>query len=245
MVSPKRIAVVAREAETFHKLRNFVAPFFNLAVDITAYGVHHIEPKGKLILVCNHRSDMDPFVITAVFPRFISWVAADYTFRIPLFKDLAEKTGCIPMAIDGNISLGSIKKIQQVFKRGDVLGIFPEGHDYMIRNDFTAPMIKFHNGFSTLALRNKVDVLPCVIVPVEEKISDIPVPPIVRGLMGMPKEVCDVKKRVMYKKVNLIFGEKLKIEDFQTGHLGNDTKHLAEETRRRMEDLQNSDLILA
>jgi 1-acyl-sn-glycerol-3-phosphate acyltransferase len=129
---------------------------------------------------------MDPFVIGAIFPRYISWIAADYTMRIPLFKDLIEKTGCIPMAIDGNISIGSIKKIQQVFKKGDVLGIFPEGHDYMVQNDFSAPMVPLHSGFAAFSLRNKVDVMPSVIVPIEETISDYPLPTILRAFMGMP-----------------------------------------------------------
>ena len=157
-------------------IKKFVTPFFNLAVNTTVFGYHNIVPKGKLILTCNHRSDMDPFVVSAVFPRYISWVAAEYTMRIPLFKDLVEKTGCIPMSVDGNISMSSIKKVQQVFKKDDVLGIFPEGHDYMVQNDFSAPLHKFHDGFAAFSLRNKADILPSVIIPVEEKVSDYPIP---------------------------------------------------------------------
>ncbi len=224
-------------------IKKFITPFFNLAVSTHVYGYHNIVPTGKLILTCNHRSDMDPFVIGAAFPRFISWIAAEYTTRIPLFKDLVERTGTIPMAIDGNISMSSIKKVQQVFKNGDVLGIFPEGHDYMVKNDFKGPMASFHEGFSAFSLRNKVDILPAVLIPVEEVVSDIPLPPLVRAFMGMPKEVCNIKKRVVYKEVNLVFGEVIDHKDYISLPLAEGMKALAGETKKRMEALQKVDYI--
>jgi 1-acyl-sn-glycerol-3-phosphate acyltransferase len=223
--------------KTVGRIKKFVTPFFHLAVQTDVLGFHHIQPSGKLILTCNHRSDMDPFVISAIFPRFISWIAADYTMRIPLFKDLVEKTGCIPMAIDGNISMASIKKVQQVFKKGDVLGIFPEGHDYMVRNDFSAPMAPFHDGFAAFSLRNKVDVMPSVVVPIEETISDYPLPPILRAFMGMPKEVCEIQKRVVYKKVRVVFGEPISHQDYLGMSLEEGMKALSEKTRLVMMDL--------
>lgn len=219
-------------------IKKFVTPFFNLAVSTTVYGFHNIVPSGKLILTCNHRSDMDPFIIGSVFPRFISWIAAEYTTRIPLFKDLIEKTGTIPMAIDGNISMASIKKVQQVFKNGDVLGIFPEGHDYMVRNDFSAPLANFHTGFAAFSLRNKVDILPSVIIPEEETITDYPIPPLVRSFMGMPKEVCDIKRRVVYKKVNVVFGEVIPYSSYAHLTLEQGMVAISEETKLRMAALQ-------
>ncbi|EPG73557.1 acyltransferase [Leptospira fainei serovar Hurstbridge str. BUT 6] len=223
-----------KEAKAYLTIRNFVAPFIGLAVNITAYGTENIVSNGKLILVCNHRSDMDPFILSYTFPRFISWVAAEYTFRIPIFKDLAKIAGGIPMSVDGKISLASIKMIQQVFKRGDVLGIFPEGHDYMVRNDFKKPMIDFHEGFAAFSIRNKVDILPCVIIPIEESYSDIPIPPIVRSFMGMPKDVCEIKKRAIYKKVKVVYGEKIDHTPYLAGTLDENLKRLSDEVRNRM-----------
>jgi 1-acyl-sn-glycerol-3-phosphate acyltransferase len=223
--------------KTVGRIKRFVTPFFHLALQTEVIGFHNIQPSGKLILTCNHRSDMDPFVISAIFPRFISWIAADYTMRIPLFKDLVEKTGCIPMAIDGNISMSSIKKVQQVFKKGDVLGIFPEGHDYMVRNDFSAPMEKFHDGFTAFSIRNKVDVMPSVVVPIEETISDYPLPPILRSFMGMPKEVCEIQKRVVYKKVRVVFGEIIPHQEYVKMGLEEGMKALSVKTKSVMESL--------
>jgi 1-acyl-sn-glycerol-3-phosphate acyltransferase len=224
--------------KTVSRIKRFVTPFFNLAVQTEVFGFHHIQPSGKLILTCNHRSDMDPFVISAIFPRFISWIAADYTMRIPLFRDLVERCGCIPMAIDGNISMASIKKVQQVFKKGDVLGIFPEGHDYMVKGDFDSPMVSFHDGFAAFSLRNKVDIMPSVVVPIEETISDYPLPPILRSFMGMPKEVCEIQKRVVYKKVRVLFGEPIPHQDYIGLGLEEGMKIVSQRTKSAMEDLQ-------
>lgn len=234
---------VEQAKKNVENIKKFVTPFFNLAVSTTVYGYHNIQPTGKLILTCNHRSDMDPFVMGSVFPRFISWIAAEYTTRIPLFKDLVEKTGTIPMAIDGNISMASIKKVQQVFKNGDVLGIFPEGHDYMVKNDFSAGLAHFHTGFAAFSLRNKVDVLPSVIIPEEETISDYPIPPLVRAFMGMPKEVCDIKRRVVYKKVNVVFGEVINHKDYIHLPLAEGMEALSTETKKRMAELQKVDYL--
>lgn len=232
------MSLVEDEAKvTVERIKRFVTPFLHLALQTEVIGFNHIQPSGKLILTCNHRSDMDPFVISAIFPRFISWIAADYTMRIPLFKDLVEKTGCISMAIDGNISMSSIRKVQQVFKKGDVLGIFPEGHDYMVRNDFTAPMAPFHDGFTAFAIRNKVDILPTVLVPVEETLSDYPLPPILRAFLGMPKEVCEIRKRVVYKKVRIVFGETIPHQEFLDQDLEAGMKALSQKTRSIMEEL--------
>jgi len=236
-------ASTERARKNVENIKKFVTPFFNLAVSTHVYGYHNIVPTGKLILICNHRSDMDPFLVSSAFPRFISWIAAEYTARIPLFKDLVERTGTIPMAIDGNVSMSSIKKIQQVFKNGDVLGIFPEGHDYMVKNDFSLPLAKFHEGFAAFSLRNKVDILPSVIIPVEETITDYPIPPLVRAFMGMPKEVCNIKKRVVYKEVNVVFGEVIDHKPFIGKPLEEGMRELSQETKRRMEELQKADYV--
>ncbi|EKO87390.1 acyltransferase [Leptospira interrogans serovar Grippotyphosa str. Andaman] len=186
---------------------------------------------------------MDPFIISYTFPRYISWIAADYTFRIPIFKDLAKLAGGIPMAIDGKISMASIKMVQQVFKREGVLGIFPEGHDYMVQNNFSAPMVPFHEGFAAFSIRNKVDILPSVIVPIEESYSDIPIPSLVRSFMGMPKEVCDIKRRSIYKKVRVLYGPKIDHRPYLEGKLENNLKKLSNEVRVRMENLQKTEVV--
>jgi len=206
--------VFEAEKDSFHKIRAFAKPFLDWMIDIQKDGLEKVPREGGCILVGNHRSDMDPFIVASVVPRFISWIAAEYTQRIPVFKNLIRDTGVIPMQIDGHVSVASIKKTMSVLKSGEILGIFPECHDYMVKNDFTAPMVKFHDGFATFAVRGKVPIVPFVLVPIEEDLETIPVPPYVRSLFGLPEEVCKIPHRIVYRRVKIIFCDPLRFEDF-------------------------------
>ncbi|MCE9598672.1 MAG: 1-acyl-sn-glycerol-3-phosphate acyltransferase [Spirochaetia bacterium] len=206
--------VFEAEKDSFQKIKAFAKPFLDWMVDIQQEGIENVPREGGCILVGNHRSDMDPFVVASVVPRYISWIAAEYTQRIPVFKNLIRETGVIPMQIDGNVSVASIKKTMSVLKSGEILGIFPEGHDYMVKNNFSGPMVKFHEGFAIFALRGKVPIVPFALIPVEEDLETIPVPSYVRSLFGLPEEVCKIPHRVNYKKVRIEFCKPIRYEDF-------------------------------
>lgn len=195
---------MSKEKEVFQGLKMMLSPLLNILVDIQKEGLEHIPASGGRILVGNHRSDLDPFVIASVVPYYISWVAAEYTRRIPVFDRLIENTGVIPMQIDGQVSVSSIKRLMSVLRQGEILGIFPEGHDYMVRNDFNAPMGRFHEGFAFFANRAKAPIIPFVIVPLEEEITAIPFPPQIRHLIGLPDEVANIPLRCTYKKVKVV-----------------------------------------
>lgn len=113
----------------------------------------------------------------------------------------------------------------------------------MVQNNFSAPMVPFHEGFAAFSIRNKVDILPSVIVPIEESYSDIPIPSLVRSFMGMPKEVCDIKRRSIYKKVRVLYGPKIDHRPYLEGKLENNLKKLSNEVRVRMENLQKTEVV--
>lgn len=205
---------MSKEKEVFQNLKMVLSPLLNIMVDIQKEGLQNIPPSGGRILIGNHRSDLDPFVIASVVPHYISWVAAEYTRRIPVFDRLIENTGVIPMQIDGQVSVSSIKRLMSVLRQGEILGIFPEGHDYMVRNDFAAPMGRFHEGFAFFACRARVPIVPFVIVPLEEEISAIPFPPQIRHMIGLPDEVANIPLRCTYKKVKVVVAPPLLPEMF-------------------------------
>ncbi len=223
-----------QEKESFLKIKAIAKPFLDWMVDIQHEGLEKVPKEGGCILVGNHRSDMDPFVVASVVPRYISWIAAEYTQRIPVFKNLVRETGVIPMQIDGNVSVASIKRTMSVLKSGEILGIFPEGHDYMVRNQFSSPMVDFHQGFATFAVRGRAPIIPFVIIPVEEDLETIPVPGYVRQLFGLPEEVCKIPHRVVYKKVKIIFCDPVHHEDYRD--VPGRESVLVHHVRRTMED---------
>ncbi|MEQ8351563.1 MAG: lysophospholipid acyltransferase family protein [Leptospiraceae bacterium] len=222
-----------------------VKPFLNLMVSIDKKGLQHIPDAGGTILVGNHRSDMDPFIVASVVPRYISWIAAEYTQRIPIFKNLIRETGVIPMDISGNVSVSSIKRLMGVLKSGEILGIFPEGHDYMVQNDFAAPMVSFHSGFAIFAYRARVPIVPFSIIPVEEEIEAMPVPQQLRQLMGLPEEVSSIPQRANYKKVKVVFGPALQPDEFREKKEKDALEYIRNKVRNSMIDIQLQEGLLA
>jgi len=232
------------EKDIFQGLKVLLSPILNIIVDIKHEGLEKIPSSGGRIIIGNHRSDMDPFIIASIVPYYISWIAAEYTKKIPVFETLMQNTGVIPMDIHGNISIGSIKRIMTVLKKGEILGIFPEGHDYMVQNDFTAPMVKFHSGFAIFAYKAKAPIIPFVIVPIEEEITAIPLPPAIRQAMGLPEEVVKIPLRVQYKKVKVIFADPISEKEFSGLEEDKAVQYIMNRSREIMENIQRKEGML-
>lgn len=232
------------EKDIFQGLKVLLSPILNIMVDIKHEGLDYIPSKGGRIIIGNHRSDMDPFIIASIVPYYISWIAAEYTKKIPVFEKLIENTGVIPMDINGNVSVSSIKKLMSVLKKGEILGIFPEGHDYMVQNDFSSPMVKFHSGFAIFAYRAKVPIVPFVIIPLEEEITAIPLPPTIRQAMGLPEEVVKIPLRVQYKKVKVVFDEPITVDEYKNLEEEEAVEYILNRSREKMEALQRKEGML-
>ena len=109
---------------------------------------------GPAILVCNHISGLDPFLLQATCPRIIRWMMAKEYFDVPYTRSLCERLGYIPVARSGRDS-ASLKAGLRALKSGQILGIFPEGKI----NDGPG-VLPFQPGVSLLALRGEAPVVP-------------------------------------------------------------------------------------
>lgn len=230
--------VMESEKGAFENIKNIVKPFLDIMVDIKKEGLEHLPAEGAAILVGNHRSDMDPFIVASAVPRYISWIAAEYTQRIPIFKNLVRETGVIPMDVHGNVSVSSIKRLMSVLRGGEILGIFPEGHDYMVRNDFSGPMVDFHEGFGIFAYRSKTPIVPFALIPLEETIETIPINARIRSMIGLPEEVCHIPHRVQYKSVKIVFAPPIEMTEFRKTPEKIAVKEISRTVRAIMQDLQ-------
>ena len=116
------------------------------------------------------------------------------------------------MQVNGVVSPGSVKKVLQVLDQGEVVGFFPEGEQYIFKNDFSAPIGSFHNGFSFIASKMQVPVLPIVICPIKEEIVDIKIPPQIREDIGKYHDLSKIRKMVKYKKVKVVIGKAIQVK---------------------------------
>jgi 1-acyl-sn-glycerol-3-phosphate acyltransferase len=111
--------------------------------------------KGPAILVCNHRSSVDPFILAATTRRVISYLVAQEYCEIPGFRWFLNWMRCVPVRRDRQ-DVGAVRKSLAELKNGRLLAVFPEGG---IRRGFDNP----HLGMGYLSLRSGAPVIPAYV----------------------------------------------------------------------------------
>jgi len=97
--------------------------FFRLKIE----GKKNIPTEGPIILVANHSSLLDPFIITCTTKRIIHWLVASWVFKIWPFPFLAKRIPFLKVEPGKANNKASIKEALNLLKQGRIIGIFPEG----------------------------------------------------------------------------------------------------------------------
>jgi 1-acyl-sn-glycerol-3-phosphate acyltransferase len=125
-------------------------------------GKENIPESGPAIVVGNHISALETFIVPAVIPRRLTFPAKAELFAGGggPFKRLVAwflfAVGQVPMdRSGGRASAGSMDSVLQVLKHGGMLGIFPEG-----TRSPDGRLYKGKTGVARLVLQAKVPVLP-------------------------------------------------------------------------------------
>lgn len=82
--------------------------------------------QGPCILVSNHQSSVDPFILAASTHRILSFLIAAEYYAIPGLRWFFRWMHCIPVQ-RGGADVASLRQALKALKQGRVLGIFPEG----------------------------------------------------------------------------------------------------------------------
>ena len=145
-------------------LRILIGIFFR--VEIT--GRENIPDDGKLIMVANHKSWLDPlFMLITVKNRRIIPVAKKELFKVPVLKGILKKLEVISIDRE-NPSMGTIKEIFRQIKNDRILGIFPEG-----TRSKTEEFLPAKPGVAMFALKTKADVIPMSIITTYKPFSKV------------------------------------------------------------------------
>jgi 1-acyl-sn-glycerol-3-phosphate acyltransferase len=122
--------------------------FFRLNVR----GLKNLPKKNNFIVVSNHASFLDPFVIAAAIPKKIHCISSRFLYRIPWLKWALDKLEALPTG-------GSSKKAIAYLMKDEIVGLFPEGgctRDGKLR--------EFKKGAALLALKTGRPIVPCAIL---------------------------------------------------------------------------------
>ncbi|MFF7678367.1 lysophospholipid acyltransferase family protein [Actinacidiphila glaucinigra] len=128
-------------------------------------GMENIPEEGAAIVAGNHLSFSDHFLMPAILPRRITFLAkAEYFTGTGLKGRLTaaffHSIGQIPVdRSGGKAGESAIREGMKVLAKGELLGIYPEGtrsHD--------GRLYKGKVGVATMAIRAKVPVVPCAMI---------------------------------------------------------------------------------
>ncbi|MBN1421376.1 MAG: 1-acyl-sn-glycerol-3-phosphate acyltransferase [Planctomycetes bacterium] len=85
-----------------------------------------LPPSGPAVIVANHTSGADPFLLSAVVNRRIRFLMAAEYYEMPILNRFFRLVGAIPVQRDGRDVPGTRLAIEAL-RRGACVGIFPRG----------------------------------------------------------------------------------------------------------------------
>jgi 1-acyl-sn-glycerol-3-phosphate acyltransferase len=105
-------------------------PFFGALVrafaPLRTYGLERVPRHGPLVFCFNHFSWLDPWAIGGTCPRTLYYVAKQEAHATPLMGPFIRLFGTLPVR-RGESDREAVRLMREVVRRGDALGMFPEG----------------------------------------------------------------------------------------------------------------------
>jgi 1-acyl-sn-glycerol-3-phosphate acyltransferase len=152
--------------EAYWKMRQVIGAIFRLLTRLEIKGAEHIPKEGGCLLVTNHISRLDTPALLVTATRRIYPLAADKYKTFPVFNwllNISEVIWINRTEFDREALLNSIA----VLKRGDVLGIAPEG-----TRSRSGTLQKAKSGVAFLAARTGVPIVPVGITGTNTMMQD-------------------------------------------------------------------------
>lgn len=138
-------------------LRFITKPGFLIYYNPKIINKKYIPQKGSFIVCGNHLNFKDQFPVIMSTNRVIHWLAKKEHFE-GKFGFFFKNTGCI--SVDRNAHDGKAKKkALKYLKRGEAIGIFPEG----TRNRTDKELLEFKMGAVKMAQEMEVPIIPFAI----------------------------------------------------------------------------------
>lgn len=110
------------------------------------------------VVICNHRSSIDPFFLQVCCDRPMHWMVAREYCEHPAFGWFLRTCEAIPVSRSGS-DMAATRAAIRYAERGDLISMFPEGRINMTEQ----LMLPVRPGAVMVALRARASLLPCYI----------------------------------------------------------------------------------
>jgi cytidylate kinase len=168
----------------YHYAFPFIPPFWKALFRIKIKGAEHIPATGAVLLVTNHRSNLDPVFVGCCFPREVHFMAKAELWKFKPFGMLIDVLGAFPVN-RGEADRNAVKRALDILAAGGVVGMFPEGH-----RQRDGKLGDIQAGVSLFALREGVVTIPMVMDGTERIVRNkLFTLPKVRVTFGPPLEL--------------------------------------------------------
>ncbi len=131
----------------------------NILIKIVNYD--KLPKNGKYLLLSNHRSILDPFIIESALKNtsiFGLWIVKKELYKSFFFRKAVTYGGCIQLDRE-NVNKKFFQEIKESLKDVNSIFMFPEG----TRNKTSQDLLAFKKGVNIIALKNKLPILPIYI----------------------------------------------------------------------------------
>lgn len=199
----------------YETIRFFVGPMIKMRLRLKIEGQENVPDKGAAVIVCNHRSSMDPMILGySVRNRYISFGAAAWSYKIPVYGHFHRAIGAFPLTLSGGEKAeDELSRGLKLLEQGEVLGIFPEGGQTIMDPGRVDKILPFKTGFARLALKARVPVIPVAIIGIgERRLPTVPGPWVDKAVK-IPKSDKGYSS-VLYKRARCRIGLPLDMGDF-------------------------------
>ena len=177
-----------RPPASFYRLLGylFVKPLLTVLLRPQVSGRGRIPRRGGCIVVANHESPIDPFVLGLACHRTIRYVAKAELYQSRMLRPFLRAFGVIPIG-RGEGDHRALAAARDLVERGALVGVFPQGTCLPYRHR------PFRRGAARLALETGAPIVPVALVNTERVI------PPKRFKIGLPR-------------VRIVIGEPIPVE---------------------------------
>ncbi len=144
----------------YELVRVFTAPARRGLIRLRVDGAEHLPADGAVVLVANHVSFFDSVLLMFSLPRPVAFIGkAEYTDN-PITNWLFCGAGMIPVRREDPGDLPHVfEEVAEVLRRGEVIGVFPEG-----TRSRDGRLHRGHVGAAHLALITGAPIVPVGII---------------------------------------------------------------------------------